>query len=126
VALPHALARFNRVVTNPVALHVATWMPGFGVVVHRGRRSGAIYRTPVNVFRRPGEFEFALTYGEGDWVRNVLAAREAELVTRGRTHRIVDPIVVADPGHLGLPVPVRLALRAFGVDRTLLVDEASA
>lgn len=121
--IPRAVARFNRRVTNPVALRIAVYPPGFGVVEHRGRRSGRPYRTPVNVFRRPGGFEFALTYGEGDWVRNVMAAGEADLVTRGRRHRIVHPAVVVVPGLTGLPVPARWILRLLHVDELLIVDE---
>jgi deazaflavin-dependent oxidoreductase (nitroreductase family) len=121
--IPRAVARVNRRVANPVALRITPHVPGFGVVEHHGRRSGRPYRTPVNVFRRPGGFEFALTYGEGDWVRNVVAAGEAELVTRGRRHRIVHPAVVAAPGLVGLPVPARWILRLLDVDRLLIVDE---
>src|SRR5262249_1796055 len=52
MALPRALARFNRLVTNRVLGVVAPWMPPFAVVVHRGRSSGRVYRTPVWAFRR--------------------------------------------------------------------------
>ena len=49
--------------------------PGMGVITHRGRRSGRIYETPVNVFRRSDGYVVALTYRAGaDWVRNVLTA----------------------------------------------------
>ena len=37
-------------------------MPGFGVVVHRGRRSGREFHTPVNVFPRHDGVRIALTY----------------------------------------------------------------
>lgn len=83
-----------------------------------------MYRTPVNVLRRAGGFRFALTYGRGDWVRNVLAAGGAKLLTRGRVHRIANPVIVRDTAHPGFPMPVRLALRAIGVDEVLLVDDA--
>lgn len=39
--------RWNRATLNRVTKHIAPWMPGFGVVVHRGRRSGRSYPTPV-------------------------------------------------------------------------------
>jgi hypothetical protein len=38
-------------------------MPGLGVVVHRGRRSGRVYQTPVNVFATEDGYVVALTYG---------------------------------------------------------------
>jgi hypothetical protein len=69
------VARFNRAVTNPIQLQYAWLLPPWAVILHRGRRSGRLYRTPVNVFPRPGGCVVALTYGpQSDWVRNVLAA----------------------------------------------------
>jgi hypothetical protein len=29
----------------------AGWLPGFGILTHVGRKSGKVYRTPINVFR---------------------------------------------------------------------------
>jgi deazaflavin-dependent oxidoreductase (nitroreductase family) len=121
--LPQSLARFNRKYTNRLTGPVAGHLPGFGVVVHRGRRTGRTYRTPVNVFRRPGGFELALTYGAGDWSRNVLAAGGATLVTRGAEHAVTNPRLVHDPDRAGLPAPVRAILRRIGVEDFLLVDD---
>src|SRR5689334_2336121 len=73
--LGRRIAHFNRAVTNRVTRPLATRLPRLGIVVHRGRRTGVEYRTPVNVFRTPGGFNIALTYGrDADWVRNVMAA----------------------------------------------------
>jgi len=84
------VGRWNKVGLNRVTLRIARWLPGFGVVVHRGRRSGRRYRTPVNVFPTADGYRIALTYGpETDWVRNVLAADGCELQTRGRSIRLV-------------------------------------
>ena len=49
--LPRWLARFNRRVTNRLFGPVAPRLPGFGVVVHTGRKTHRPYRTPMNVFR---------------------------------------------------------------------------
>jgi deazaflavin-dependent oxidoreductase (nitroreductase family) len=122
VPLPASLARFNRVVTNRVTRVVAPWLPGFGVVTHVGRRSGREYATPVNVFLRPGGYVMALTYGQGDWVRNVLAAGSARLRTRGRTHWVANPRVVVDRAGDAVPPPVRWLLRRLGVTEFLFVD----
>ncbi|SCF06599.1 hypothetical protein GA0070607_5111 [Micromonospora coriariae] len=73
MVLPRRLARFNRVVTNRVTGPLAGRLPGFGVIIHRGRRSGRVYRTPINIFRTSGGYVAALTYGFTDWARNVLA-----------------------------------------------------
>ena len=124
MSLPRSIGRFNSAVTNHVTGRIAGHLPGFGIVVHEGRRSGHVYRTPVNVFRRPGGWEFALTYGQGDWVRNVLLAGGGQLVTRGRTHRFAGPVLVEDARHEQMPLPVRGILRLIGVDQSLVVDEA--
>ena len=122
--LPRSIARFNRSVTNRISGAVAGRVPGFGIVIHRGRRTGVLFRTPVNVFRRPGGFRIALTYGRGDWVRNVLDAGQTKLLTRGSIRRISNPVIVRDAAHAGFPAPVRLALSAIGADEVLLVDDA--
>jgi deazaflavin-dependent oxidoreductase (nitroreductase family) len=125
VPLPESLARFNNQVTNKVSRPVAAHAPGFGVVVHRGRKSGREYRTPVNVFMRPGGLVIALTYGkESQWVRNVLAAGEADVMTRGRTHHVVNPRIVHDTTREAVPAPVRVVLGRLHVDDFLLVDDA--
>lgn len=121
---PPWLARFNRVATNRATRLVADRLPGFGIVRHQGRRSGTRYRTPVNLFRRPGGFVVALTYGTGaDWIRNVLAAGQAEVVTRGRAHTVVNPRIVHDPERTPVPAPVRAILGVLHVDDFLVVDE---
>jgi deazaflavin-dependent oxidoreductase (nitroreductase family) len=95
-----------------------------GIVVHTGRKTGTEYRTPVNVFRRDGGYAVALTYGEGSqWLRNVLAAGHADIVTRGRTHHVVNPRVVVDERRKAVPLPVGVILRGLAVDRFLLLDE---
>src|SRR5712692_5869519 len=88
--LPRWVARFNKRLTNRIIGPLAPYLPGFGVVVHLGRLTHRQYRTPVNVFRRPGGFVIALTYGpNADWVRNVLANGGCELEYRGRRVRLI-------------------------------------
>lgn len=105
--LPRSIARVNRAVLNHVLRPLARYLPGFGVVVHRGRRSGRIYRTPVNVFKQPNGYVIALTYGVGDWPRNVLAARECRLVTTGRSHHLFEPRLVHDEHRQVVPAMLR-------------------
>jgi deazaflavin-dependent oxidoreductase (nitroreductase family) len=121
--LGRRVAHFNRRVTNRVTGPLAPWLPGFGVVVHAGRRSGREYRTPVNVFRSDGSFVIALTYGaEADWVRNVLAAGGCVLITRGRRHALAEPRLLHDPSRRLVPAPVRLPLRLLNVADFLCFD----
>lgn len=115
MVLPRHLARFNRVVTNRVTAPVAGWLPGFGIVVHRGRRSGREYRTPINIFRTSDGYVAALTYGVTDWARNVIAAAGCELETRGHRVRLTDPRLVHDPTRREMPPVVRQIVGVIGV-----------
>src|SRR3569832_1225384 len=95
--LPRTLARLNRIGLNRIVRHIATWFPGLAVVEHVGCCSGAVYRTPVNLFTADGHYTIALTYGaHSDWVRNVRADGGCHVVHRGRRIRLVDPRVVHD------------------------------
>lgn len=40
------VARFNRAVTNRITRRFASRIPSFGVIVHRGRKSGACIGRP--------------------------------------------------------------------------------
>lgn len=123
---PRWLARANRHITNPLLGPLALRLPLFGVIEHRGRRSGRLYRTPVNVFAMPGGYLLALTYGaESDWVKNVLAEGGCHLESRGRRHRLMAPRLVHDEGRRGVPAPVRLPLRLLRVSDFLLLSEAA-
>lgn len=124
--LPRSLANFNRRFTNRVSRHVAGWLPGFGIVIHTGRRSGRTYETPVNVFRTEGGFVFALTYGRADWVQNVMAAGSARLRTRRTVHEIANPRIVAAPRHPDLPFIPRTILTWIDVGEELRVDDSAA
>jgi deazaflavin-dependent oxidoreductase (nitroreductase family) len=101
-------------------------LPGFGVVIHRGRRSGREYRTPVNVFRTPDGYVVALTYGVGDWARNVLAADGCDLEIRRRVVRLVDPRLVRDPSRRAVPAPVRPLLAVIGVTEFVHLRRATS
>ncbi|MEV0946760.1 nitroreductase family deazaflavin-dependent oxidoreductase [Rhodococcus sp. NPDC049939] len=117
MALPRSLARFNRVATNRVARRAAKYLPSFAVVEHRGRRSGTLYRTPVNVFDVDGRYRFALTYGaNSDWVRNVMAEGGCTIETRHKTVVLTDPKIVEDRSHTWAPRGVRTVLGAISAD----------
>lgn len=109
---------FRHVATrylNPLTRPFAGWLPAFGVITHRGRRTGRTYRTPVNVFRRGSNFVFFLTYGpDVEWVKNVMAAGRCTLRTRGRDVELVEPELVTDPGRRLAPLPVRGVLALVG------------
>jgi len=103
---------FTTHVFNPIARRFAGWLPGFGILEYKGRKSGRTYRTPINVFRRGDWFVFALTYGaDVQWVKNIVAAGGCILRTRGRAVRLVDPELFVDPGRRLMPLLVRIVLR---------------
>jgi deazaflavin-dependent oxidoreductase (nitroreductase family) len=124
--IPKSVAAFNRRVTNHVTGPFAGRLPGFAIVRHVGRTSGREYRTPVNVFRRGDDYVFALTYGpDSDWVRNVEAAGQCEIETRGRIVRLFEPRHFTDPAGESVPVAVRAVLRLIDVDEFLLMHAAA-
>lgn len=59
------------------------WPAGFGrfiVLVHRGRKSGRLYHTPVNYAEIDGVVYVAAGFGKtADWYRNIMAASHVEL-----------------------------------------------
>jgi deazaflavin-dependent oxidoreductase (nitroreductase family) len=124
--IPRRVARWNKAGLNRITRHVAPWMPGFGLVVHRGRRSGREYQTPVNVFPADDGFVIALTYGaDTDWVKNVQAAGGCELRTRGRVLRVGSPRVYHDETRHGIRPLEREMLRLLGVADFLSVKTTS-
>jgi deazaflavin-dependent oxidoreductase (nitroreductase family) len=121
--LSRRVARFNLRVTNRLIGPVARWLPGFGVVVHTGRRSRRTHRTPVNVFRAGGGYVVALVYGaEAEWVKNVRAAGRCELLTRGRRQQLRSPRIVHDRRRRLVPAAVRPILGVLGVSDFLRLD----
>jgi deazaflavin-dependent oxidoreductase (nitroreductase family) len=119
---PRWVAAFNLKVTNRLTAPFATWLPGFGVITHIGRKSARPYCTPVNVFPTPKGFLIALTYGpNSQWVQNVLAAGTAELETRHKKYRLTNPRVVHDPTRQRFPLIVRIVLRIIGATDFLQV-----
>ena len=79
---------FNRMVTGFTRIGVSVW--GSRVLEVRGRRSGALRRTPVNLLSFGGSIYLVAPRGETQWVRNVRAAGgHLDLVVgRRRTHYV--------------------------------------
>jgi deazaflavin-dependent oxidoreductase (nitroreductase family) len=93
--IPDGVARFNRRVTNPVQRLWAGRLPAFAILEHVGRRSGRVYRTPLNVFPTDDGYALLLTYGpDRDWVKNLVSAGEARMQHLGQTFTVTDPRVM--------------------------------
>ena len=119
------LAKFNIAVTNRITGLFAGWLPGFGILTHVGRKSGKVYRTPINVFRISSGFIIALTYSSNsEWAKNVLAAGGCELKTWGKKYQLFAPAVVHDPTRRRFPIPVRLVLKLVGADEYMELSKA--
>src|SRR5215831_20310942 len=96
---------FNKLV---LPLAGTRWMPLYGVLVHRGRRSGKMFRTPVVVRPTSDGFIVPMPWGQGtDWYRNVRAAGECVVRWKGRDYPLVQPEVIDDPA------AVRASFSAF-------------
>lgn len=102
---------FNRLIKP-----FARFLPSFAVVKHRGRTSGKDYETVVNAFRKGNVVAIALAHGKTNWVKNVLAAGEADVHLFRRDVHIVNPrVVLAGTDDPALPKAARRAARSMGV-----------
>ncbi len=118
VPFPLAVTRFNKAVLNKGMIHVAGHGP-FVELEHLGRRSGRVYRTPLNAFRHGDVLTVALTYGARvDWLRNVRAAGGCRVTMRGEVLVLGAPVdVPTAEGLRRMPAPARVVLRLAQVDR---------
>jgi deazaflavin-dependent oxidoreductase (nitroreductase family) len=97
---------------NPIAVPIARFTPGITVIKHRGRKSGRSLETAVSAYRKGNTVAIMLAHGKTNWVRNILAAGEADVVLRGRSVHLVNPrIVPAGSNEPSLPLMARIAAR---------------
>jgi len=101
---------------NPMIKPFARYLPGMATIKHRGRTSGKPYETIVTAYRKGNVLAIALSHGKTDWVKNVLAAGEADVHFIRRDVHLVNPrIVPAGSGAEGLPFMARLQANRVGV-----------
>jgi deazaflavin-dependent oxidoreductase (nitroreductase family) len=77
---------FNRVVNLLMRLGISVW--GSRVLEHRGRRSGTLHHTPVNLLAIEGTDYLVAPRGETEWVRNVRAADGHLVLILGRRRQL--------------------------------------
>ncbi len=77
---------FNRLVNLLMRLGIS--ILGSRVLEHRGRKSGALHHTPVNLLTIDGVDYLVAARGETQWVRNVRAADGHLVLILGRTRQI--------------------------------------
>ena len=116
VIFPPWLDRLQIKYMNPVVKPLAKYLPGASIIKHRGRKSGKSYETPVTTYRKGGVLAIALGHGRADWVRNVLAAGEADVRLFRTELHLTNPRII-EPGAAGkdLPLAVRLQNRKVAV-----------
>lgn len=113
--LGRRMARLGRLPNRFVRL-LACQLPGLGVVVHRGRRTGRAYKTPVKLFRQGDHYLVGCVYGvDSDWVQNVLTAGHCELLTRRRQLTVHEVQLVHDEDQGVLPLLVRIVFRLLRI-----------
>jgi deazaflavin-dependent oxidoreductase (nitroreductase family) len=104
---------------NPALKPIARYLPGTATIEHRGRKSGKPYKTIVATYRKGNVLAIALGHGKTDWIKNVLAAGQADVHYSRRTLHITNlrvlPAGSDGPEAQGLPRLLRLQLRRMAV-----------
>ena len=92
-------------------------MPGMATIKHRGRKSGKQYETIVTAYRKGDTVAIALGHGKTDWVKNVLAAGEADLHLIRRDLHLTNPRILpaGSGGADGLPFMARVQAKKMGI-----------
>lgn len=88
---PSWFENFQVKYVNPRLKPIARFLPGTATIEHRGRTSGKPYKTIVTAYRSGNLLCIALGHGKTDWVKNVLAAGQADLHFARKTVHIVNP-----------------------------------
>ena len=115
---------FNKLV---LPLAGTRWLPLYGVLEHRGRRSGRVFRTPVVVRPAANGFIVPMPWGETtDWFRNVRAAGGCRVRWKERVYVLGEPevldIAAAGAAFGGFQ---RSMLQRFKIQKVLRLRRAS-
>lgn len=114
--VPPWLERIQIKYMNPLMKPLSKRLPGFTVVKHRGRKSGTPYETIVTSYRKDNLLAVTLLHGKTNWVKNVLAAGEADMHLFSGDVKITNPRVLpAGTDDPTLPRIPRTFARRMGV-----------
>jgi deazaflavin-dependent oxidoreductase (nitroreductase family) len=111
---------FNRAVATLTRMGVSVW--GSRILSVRGRSSGVMRSTPVNVLTVADARYLVAPRGETQWVRNIRVAGGGEL-TRGRRR---EPIAVREIGDDDKVEILRAYLRRWKAEVGVFFDGVSA
>ena len=124
--VPRAVAKFNRRITNPLAVRFGRWAPLNGTLEHVGRKSGKTYQTPLNIFETADGFVVPIGYGlESHWVQNALAGGPLTVHKAGRTIPVVDARIVSKADAEPLVTRGRTMFRLHPYNEAAMVLTAS-
>ena len=116
MVFPVAVENFQVKYFNPVIKPFVRYLPGMATIKHRGRKSGKPYETIVTAYRKGDAVAIALGHGKTDWVKNVLAAGEADLRFIRREVHLTNPrIVPAGSRAEGLPFMARVQAKNVAI-----------
>jgi len=107
--VPNGFTRrvFNPMVARLTRMGVSVW--GSRILEVRGRRSGQVRTTPVNLLTVDGEHYLVAPRGTTEWVRNVRVAG----VCRLRVGRRVEEVTVTELADAAKPAILRPYLRRW-------------
>lgn len=97
--IPVWLENFQIKYVNPLLRPLSKRMPGFAVIRHRGRTSGKTYETIVTAYRKDRLLAIGLVHGKTNWVKNVLAAGEADIHVGRQDLHLTNPRVLPAGTH---------------------------
>ena len=101
---------------NPLLKPISKRMPGMGVITHRGRTSGKAYETIVTPYRKGQVLAVGLAHGKTNWVKNVLAAGEADIqIGKKKLHLVNARVLPAGTVDPSLPRMAQVAAKRSGV-----------
>lgn len=118
------MTHLNRRILNPVARQFVVNRLGLlASLKHNGRRSGQEYVTPVLAVRLKDDFIVPLPYGmRVDWFRNIMAARNCQLVWKKQSYVLERPeVITLAQTHHAYPWPIRWIFFAGGVNHHVLL-----
>lgn len=101
---------------NPLVRPFSKHLPGFSVIKHQGRSSGKEYETIVTSYRKDNVLAILLAHGKTNWVKNVLAAGEADIhVSRQDLHLVNPRVLPAGTVDPTLPKIAQMGAKRSGV-----------
>lgn len=125
MAWPGQFLVVSRLLRGP-ALWMSRRVGGFDDLEHVGRRSGRTFHTPVRAVRRDGRVIIGVTFGDADWVRNVMAAGHCRLRSGAESVVLTAPrsVPTSEVTHLLPPVTRFILRRLARAERCLVLDAA--